>query len=328
MPAEVITTHGNKQKNINKYRVPIILILAGMLIWFIWSFNLKPLQINKETNWADYYSLNKRCEKAEEKMDNILPSSSVIDHYVRLQYVDVIRNCLKEKSERKLELSQKAIKILKENIELRPLYTRNWLLLGNYINIFIEKSENLKPELKEELIKEVHSYLKKAYQLNPNRQEVFLVWIKTDMLSEEYKEAKEKAEQCININPEFEYCWWEKAISNLYLVEIEDAIKDMEMAAQKGFDPEARDSLSRLANVYIELLRGDPNNLGYYQALAEIYQKLIKIEPRSYQYHANLANIYKELGNYGKAREEALIVLKINSRLQAEVEAFLRTLPY
>ena len=64
-----------------------------------------------------------------------------------------------------------------------------------------------------------------------------------------------------------------------------------------------------------------------YQDLAEIYQALIELYPQNPQYHATLAYTYKELGDYKKAREQALIVLELSPDSSPNVQEFLKSLP-
>ena len=70
-----------------------------------------------------------------------------MDHYIRLQYTDIIGEYIKRKPEKKIELAEKAIELLKENTEIRPYYTRNWLSLASYTNILIANGQN---ELKDD----------------------------------------------------------------------------------------------------------------------------------------------------------------------------------
>jgi len=305
-----------------KWRGIILFVLFVGLVWFIWSFSLKPLQINSEINWAvKYYLPNKQCEKALVVMEKILPSHSVIDHYLRLQYIDVINECFDEKPEKKLELARKEIEILKENVKLRPYYTRNWWFLGASTNFLISsyKEQGVKKEVIKELKKEANSYLEKAHQLRPKGWKILEEWAKTDLLTGEYEKAKEKSQKCLNIEPNAGECWWRKALSNIYLGQKEEGQADIRMAIEKGYNVKTKKSLLQLAKAYIHIKD--------YQALVDIYQKLINLEPDNYEYHGSLAVCYKELGQFEKAREEALKVLELLPEARAEIEEFLKSLP-
>lgn len=201
-------------KNINPTKPIFLSILFILLIWLNWSFNLKPLQINKEINWADYYVKTDQCEKAIEKMEkDILSSQSIIDSYAKLKYIDIIGKCSKKIPELKLALTPKAISVLKQAAEIRPYYTRTWIFLGSYTNFLIENSQGNIEELK----KEAYSYFEKAHQLSPKREEVFPGWIQINLLSGNYPEAKERAEQCLKLNPGSSYCQQLKDITEEFL---------------------------------------------------------------------------------------------------------------
>ena len=64
-----------------------------------------------------------------------------------------------------------------------------------------------------------------------------------------------------------------------------------------------------------------------YQDIVLIYEKLITLDSTNAQYHSSLAFFYSKLGEYDKARQEALLVLKISPNSKPNVDAFLKTLP-
>ena len=294
----------------------ILVFLFIGLIWFIWIFNLKPFQINTQINRAVYESENNLCQNALDRMEKILPEHSFLDNYLRLQYVTIIQNCAKENIKPVEELAQKATQILKENIKNRPYYTRNWLLLGSYTNVLIEK--NTRPELAEGLKQEANFYFEKANQLSPRRQEVFTEWIRTDLLTSNYLKAETKAQTCIDLNEKLEECYWLMGLSQAGLKNIEKSDYYLKIAEEKGFNTQSKNSLYGLIGVYI-----DTKN---YQGLVETYLKLIEIEPQNPQYHASLATAYRELGNYQMAKKEALKVLELKPEAKGEVEEFLKSL--
>jgi len=286
------------------------------LVLFIWNFNIRPFQINTQINKAGVLAKNEQCEEAIKIMEEELLEKSYLDSYLRLKYVEFLGECEKSLS-KKIDFHQKVSVLLAEGTKLQPYYTRNWILLGGVTNILIAREKN--PELREKLKQAANYYLEKAHQLSPERQEVYTEWINTDLLTGEYQKAKEKSQECINLNPKLGYCWWLLALSNIYLNDPEAAQENINIAGQKGYFINSEASLSQLVVAYSKSKN--------YLKLIETYQGLINIRPEEPQYHASLAYTYKEIGQFEKAREEALIVLKLNPNLQNEVEAFLRTLP-
>lgn len=308
------------------FKRTFIIFFFFLLVWFLWSFNLEPLFFNKEINWALYYAENQKCEKAFARMEKILSSQSILNHYLRLRYLDIINICIQEMPQKKIELAQKAILLLQEAIKIRPYYTRSWILLGSYTTILMENKKNLNTEEFSQLKENANYYFQKASKLAPKREEIYLGWTQANLLGKEYQKAKETAEKCLALNPEFLECQWQKVLSLIYLGKTKEAQKEIEELSLKGYVVDNKKSLLQLIKAYIYLAE-KTGDLKYYQALAELYQRLIEIDYHNFQWHASLAYVYKILRNYKKAREEALIVLKLSPESKQNVEEFLKTLP-
>ena len=312
---------------LNPSKYIFITVLCFIFIWFIWSANIKSLQVNKEINNVVFLKRDNQCGMAIKKMEKIMSQHTFIDNYLRLQYIDLIGLCINTNPKSKLVLSYRAVEILEECTKLRPYYTRSWLYLGTYTNRLVESDPNLSSEAKEELTKKAYSYLEKAHQLSPKRPDIFVAWTKNYLISGRYQEAKEKAEECITFAPDNGNCWWAKSLALIGLNKFDEASKAMETANQKGYKVETKKALSQLVGIYASLAK-NTGDVRYYQKLTEIYQKLIKIEPKNFQFHASLSYAYKALKEYDKAREEAIIVMELSPESKANVEEFLKTLKY
>jgi len=324
---------------LNPSKYIFIIILCFILVWFIWSANIKPLQINKKINEAVFLSkgvnsvaqddlmlAKKQYPIVLKRMEDIMSEKSFIDNYLRLQYIDIISLAAKIMPEKNAELSLRAIQILEECVELRPYYTRSWLYLSMHINNYIGSTPNLKLELKEKLNKEFFISIEKAKKLSPRHPEIFITLAKNDLINKKYQEAKEKAEECINFAPDNGDCWWVKSLALISLNESEEALKAMETASEKGYKVESKKALSQLINTYANLAKST-GDIKYYENVVEIYQKLIEIEPKNFQFHASLSYVYKVLEEYDKAREEAMIVIELSPESKANVGEFLESLP-
>jgi len=295
-----------------KWRKLTITILLIILIWFIWSYNIKPFKINTQINIAGYFYGTKKCDKALTIMENLLSSHTFLDSYLRGEYADIIRGCSREvPEEKKLELAQKAYQILKENTEIRPYYTRNWILLGQYTNILIDNGK-IKSK------GEANYYFGKAYQLSPKREELLLEWTKANLIIDKYEETKEKAQECIKLNPKHRDCYWLLGLSEIALGDFKGGKENIEIAVEQGYKANSEKSLLQLVKVYAAAKN--------YQELVETYSKLIALKPKNPQYYASIAAAYKELGEFEKAKKQALKVLELNPEARPEVEEFLKTL--
>ena len=305
--------------DILKWKKIILLFLFVLLIWFVWDFNIKPLQINGQINTAIYESQHNFCENALNRVEKILSSRSILDSYLRLKYIDVIQECLRQKPELTFQLSLKATRLLKEVTEMRPYYTRSWLLLGGYTNALIEVGQGEMPaEDFEKLKNEVNFYFEKAFELSPKRQEVLIEWTKADLVAGEYQKAEERAQKCVDLNSKLGDCYWLQGLSQIFLGEKDAAKSSLQLASQKGYPIGAKISLVQLLQAY--------NIVKDYPELILIFQQLVSIEPNNPQYHASLAVAYKEIGDFEKAKKEALKVLELQPEAKGEVEEFLKTL--
>ena len=325
--SEIKSKKNNIIESIYKYRVPVIFFLFITLFWFIWACNIKPLYINKEMNLALAYAdlrQEKACQKALDIVNNIYPSvpDSIIGNYLGQKSTFVIYGCNdKLKNNRPEDLTNQNIQILKKNIEKKPQYVTNWILIGEYTNILIKeknsKTENIfiLNEEMERLKSEADYYFGKALELSPKRQLILKDWADTNTITGEYQKAEEKLEECINLNPSYARCYWYMALNKGYQKDYEGFKKFSMLAEENGLIIESQEFLQELVNMYIR------NN--DYNGLAEVYPNLITVTPdplEKAQLHASLAATYKELGDIQKAREEVLKILDIIPLLPKELQ--------
>ncbi len=299
-----------------KYKTQIIIALFVSLVLFIWTYNIKPLQINAEINSAPKLG---SCQKVLPAMEKIMESRSFLDHYLGIKYANTVNECLKTTpTSESVKMVKKAVTVLEKNTEIRPTYTRNWLTLGIYANFLLQNSKDQKE--RDELKNKADYYFQKAGQLSLKRQEIFVERIKTYYLIKDYKQAAEIAQQCIDLSPTMEECWWLKGLSNIYLNNTEETKKDFAQAQYYRYNIDSFSSLSQLIKVYLETKK--------YEELIEIHQKLIASDPKNIQYYAALAYNYKVIGNYKMARETAQKILEINNSAETKklVDEFLQTL--
>ena len=294
-------------------------ILAISLIFFFWIsyvYNIKPMIVNKEINWALHYSENEECVKALNTIEKISPNKTVISHYLGLKYIDIISSCISKLPENRIPLAEKAVSLLKENIKQRPKYTRNWLFLGEYTNILLANTKDAK-EIQELKIQAETSF-KKAQELNPHHYNIFLEWAQTCIFIKKYEESAEKAKKCLELNPRIAACWWYQGIAQIYTGEMEEARENILIAKQKGYPINSEKSLLELADAHSK----DEN----YAELEKIYILLTKHSPENFQYHASLSYVYKMRGKIEKAKAQALRVLEISPELEKDINEFIKSL--
>jgi tetratricopeptide (TPR) repeat protein len=250
-------------------------------------------------------------------METLLPQKSFLDAYLRLKYFETLERCVNEISENTLEFTKKEIKLLQGIIEIQPYYTRIWISLGSLTNVLIESETN--PKNIEELKKEANDYFEKAHQLSPKKQEIFIEWIITDLLTGEYQKAKQKAQTCIDLNSKLGGCYWLMGLANVYLSEFETAKENIKTAEKNGYPINSEISLLELARAYFQSKN--------YEEVIKIYQKLIGIKPDNPNYYLALAFTYKERGDFETAKKEALTIIELFPAYKDEINKFLEELP-
>ena len=298
-------------------RSAIISLLFCVLVFFLWQYNLLPLQINAEINKASNLAKQKQCDQAFSSMDNILQKHSILDSYARMEYVEFTRICTNSFSDNNPAYIEKDLELMKEAVKIQPLYTRYWIFMGNFEILLAEKEKDT--TAKNNLIKQADYYYSNASKLSPKRQEIPISQAKMEIVAGSYNYAQDYAKKCILINPNLGDCYFYLAVSEIYLKNADDAKKYIQMASDKGYSIGAEVSLDELARAY-----------GYaldYQNLVSIYEKLIAINPNVAQYHSSMAVSYAKLGRYNEARQEALKTLQLSPESKQNVDAFLKTLP-
>jgi len=296
----------------------IVSVLFCTLILFLWQYNILPFKINAEINKASTLADQKYCGKAFSLMDKILLKHSFLDSYARMEYVEFTKTCNNYFPENNLVYIKRGLELINEAVKIQPLYTRYWLLLGSSTTVLAAQEKNT--DSKNNLLKQANYYFDRASQLAPKNQEILVEKAKMEIVAGDYKNAQDYSEKCITLNPNLGDCYWYLALSKIYLKDTDGAQKDIQAASDKKYNINSKVSLGDLSNAY--------GSISDYQDLVPIYEKLIAIDTNFAQYHSSLAFFYKELGEYDKARQEALKVLQLSPESKQNVDDFLKTLPY
>jgi len=287
----------------NKIKYPIIFILFVGLMSFIWFCNIKPFQINTEINKATHSLHRSQMETALRTIDDILPSNTFLNEYLRATYLEIINRYIFKEPSKTILLAPQGIKIAKEVLEIRPNYTRYWILLGNYYNVLLENYQHAYPEYIEEWTKGAHEAFEKANKLSPKRQEIFIYWARTYIVIGDYETAKEKIQKCIDLNPETGRCWWTMVEINILTEEIDEAKKNIQIAGEKNYPINSEGSLSELLTTYTNI----KDSIRYYEEICEIIYKLYTLKIENIDYNIKALACYikqerteeaKKLANY------------------------------
>ncbi len=302
----------------------LIGVLAIALIWFNVQTAILPLLVNAQVNKAKSLVEQKRCQEAFALMDGTFQiKQSSLRSYVGLTYADMILQCQGQNPALRLQSAQKGRDALDETLRLRPSYTRGWIALGGLTNGILENelATNRDPSRVAQLTQEAMAAFQQALTLGPKRQETYVEWAKTFLVLKDYPGAKQKAKECLNIDPELGACWWQLARAEIFLGNAKNGSAALQTAEAKGYGVKTEQALQQLANAY--LAAED------YENLANVYDLLTNstYSPTNAQYHASFAAVNKILQRNEAARREALAVLLLNPAAKKDVAAFFSALP-
>jgi putative inorganic carbon (HCO3(-)) transporter len=284
---------------LNKAKYPIIIILFIGLCWFIWSYNIKPFQINTEINMALSSAKRGQPEKALRRIENILPSDTFINEYLRSNYIEIINIYIIREPQRAIILIPRGIEIVRSALEIRPSYTRYWLMIGRYHNILLKNYQNVYPELVDQWKNEAETAFQEALKLSSKRQEIFLGQAETYFYLNDFEKAKEKVQECIDLNPKTSNCWWRKALINLKMNEVEKAKENIKIAQEKGFPLDYELNLLELKEIYLSINTDEQ----YLEEICNINYRLKKAKPDNPNYKINVLACYMRLKEYDKIKE-------------------------
>jgi len=314
---------GNAPFSFSRQNKLLIILFFALTISFIYFCNLRLLLINKEINLALYYAGNENYEKALAKIEPLLLKKSPLNYYLRAQYASILGSYVQKNPPHETELNEKLTDTLRQNVKIRPLSFRDWFYLSTHLRHLIVRHNDKETIMR--LAEEADRSFKEAEKLSPKRQEIYMEWSGLYLAIKNFEETKNKAEQCLLINPENEVCLWRRGLAYIASGEIDMGQKFLSEAIQRGQSGKSREATAQLINAYAEALKYEKKQ-ECYRELKKLYQTMIKIEPEEYKWHAYLATAYKELGETEKARQEALKMLELAPHLRENVNAFLQTL--
>ncbi len=301
--------------------VVLLGIVSLLACWFIFKYNIQPMLVQKEVNYANYFS---NCTNIQ-GLENALQKNTFLNTNIRLEYAGALRSCIIKKTitvKEKENIARKGVILLKEAVAKEPYYVRAWIYLAAYSNILLDMYPDDKT-----LNEESDYYFAKSVELSPGHSEIYAEWAKKYIHIKDYQEAVKKTDICASLNPDDHNCYFYKAVAYIYLKNPAQVEKYLAITKEKGYDTESREALEYLAKSYINVATNNPGYTDVYKQILPVYQKLAKLDPDNFQYHASLAYTYKNLGLYAQARDEALKVIKLSPASRQNVEEFLRGLP-
>jgi len=181
-----ILPEGSAQKEtrltkLSKWKIPLLIILSLLLIFFVWQYNIKPLQVNKEINIAEVLAENEKNDLALKRMENVLKEKTILDSYLGFKYIEIVNRYLKDKDlEEAKPVIKKAQKVLEESTKSRPYHIGGLIWLGECNNM-------LQANWQEDTAKEAEAALERALALSPQRKDAIPELIKAYSLTRNYE---------------------------------------------------------------------------------------------------------------------------------------------
>ncbi len=288
-----------------RYRKAIASTALLFLVIFIWLFNIKPFNANAEINKAKYLAGNKMCEAAIGIMEKEMKNHSIIDGYLRIQYIEIIKQCVRADPENDAKYAKLAMAVLQENIKIMPLYTRNWLSMSSFNNINVVAEKNT--ERRRELINQSMGYLERAESLSPNRQEIFTERLNLYFYGEDYDSLAKISQECIDESPDFTACYWYLGLAKIYQSKdkamLDEGKKYIEKAQEMGYINFSPYPLTQLAFLFLKKEN--------YNELEWVYERLTQYAIPRPKYFAGLAIVYKKNGEPEKSANALKSILAI-----------------
>ena len=283
------------------FKYPIIAFLFIGVVSFIWFYNIVPFQINAEINKASQI-VNRSSESAIVKMETILLSDTFLNEYVQASYLDIINIYILREPIKMILLAPKGIELLTEATELRPNYTRYWLLLGTYYNLMLENYQTIYPEDVGFWIEEANNAFSKASELSPKRQEIYLRQARTNIFIDNFEMANKKIEDCIALNPKFGDCYWTKALIGFKENNIDKAKENIALAQENEYEVYKNEiSLLELRKMYFYL----ENYYDYIDDFCDINITLYRMTTDNLDYSIKALACYIKRNNNKEAMSTA-----------------------
>jgi putative inorganic carbon (HCO3(-)) transporter len=272
--------------------IPVFILLA----LFVWEYNIKPFNINAELNKATTLNEQGQCDRSLKLMEKLSKTESYLDEYINASYNNAINICIRIDPQN-IVLIPKSIEILEKAIEQRSTFTRYWILLGTYYNMLLENYQTSYPEYIEEWKNKTEEAFQKAYELSPKRQEVFIGITNNYLITSRYEKAKDKAQECIDLNSDLAECWWLMTLANINLNELEEAKKNIEIAKEKGYLTESEGSIAQFRKIYAIM--------GNQEEVCNLTYKLTEINPNGDVYFLDSLACHINNKEYEEAKKIA-----------------------
>jgi O-antigen ligase/TPR repeat protein len=298
-----------------------ILLIVAMVMVF--QFNIKPAKAIYACTRGILAGRAGDTQKAfnyyKKALDYNSPQGAYdIRHKLATFAIQVIENQRQKGKNIDVNLLHYAIEMTKKNVENYPQDTTPYLYIGRMHILLIDSEPETAGKLAEE-------YIGKALNINRKNPRIWYELGQAQLSLKKYEDGYNSFKEALNLNPKVATSYWFLGAAAFETgrynpSRYQEAVQYVEKAIQMGYDyKNSINDLMRLVYIY--------DKVGNYHKVVETYELALLEQPDNPQIHASLAVAYKAIGNYQRAREEALKSAEIDPKFKEEAEKFIKTLP-
>jgi len=316
----------SRQNNNVSLRSPSVVLTAFLLLFVIvlmWQTNIKPAKANYACTRGILAGRAGDTQEAfnyyKKALDYNSPQGAYdIRHKLATFAIQVVENQRQKGKNIDVNLLHFAIEQVKKNIEAYPQDTTPYLYIGRMYILLIDSEPETAGKLAEE-------YVGKALNINRKNPRIWYELGQAQLSLKKYEDAYNSFKEALNLNPKVTISYWFLGAAAFETgrynpSRYQEAVQYVEKAIQMGYDyKNSINDLMRLVYIY--------DKVGNYHKVVETYELALLEQPDNPQIHASLAVAYKAIGNYQRAREEALKSAEIDPKFKEEAEKFIKTLP-
>ena len=308
-------------KKINSLIIIVSIVLIPVLVYSIFAFNFKTLQVAKIS--ASAFSSSKVPSEAISYYDKSLSLGLIASDNIVIAYADYLVSLSDNEEEIKANAQElrsvliaidKAKRALEKEIQKKPNDTLLHMKLG-YLNnahyIFDNNIEHLQESIKE---------LKTSIELSPERLQVYYILGESLILDNQNKEAIDVLERAVELNPNFGASYY--FLGRAYVVDGQ---------IDKGYDFMINKALVESLfkhtpqdNRLLLYLSETIAKTGDYKKVVEIYKQLIKISPNDVNMLASLAAAYVQIDEFDLAIQTAQKAAILDPSFAPEADYFIQ----
>ncbi|MFH0906921.1 MAG: tetratricopeptide repeat protein [bacterium] len=303
----------NQIKTNTQPRTFLIIVLVLFFVCGLYVFNLKPSWANAVSVDAMKYSYYDMYRESMIEFRKALSYNTNQSPEIRHTLISTVIGAYqsgKLTQKENIDNFDFAIKETEKNLQEFPWNARHYVFAMTLYNA----AAKLNPIYYDKVI----DLGEQALILSPTRPQLYYSIGQAKASQGKYEEAIQDFKKAVELNPEVIESHWNLAA--VYIINRQDELAEQEFAQMRemGLDYYSVDNLKRLVNPYLN--RGDFNKLAW------LYEEMIKIEPNNPDFYAKLAACYKEIGEIDKARQAVKKAVELDPDFAGEAEIFLKLL--